>query len=436
MKTLRGRLFAYFALTVVASLALTVIVAGLLARRYVSRTVVADLERQAQIAADTAAEDPEGALRLVVRLRAQGYQVVLPTEAVGHPELQALLARGGSGSVRLLGRRVYYAVAQTPRGPVLLARPVSVGLTQWRPYLGTLLIAGLGGLGLAALLAYLLSKRLTKPLGELTAATARVAAGHAAQVPVEGTDEIAALASQFNLMAGNLARARESEQTFLLSVSHELKTPITAIRGYGEALRDGAATPEEAGEVIERESTRLQRLVQDLLDLARLDQRAFTIRHETVDLAAVAREAQERYRPRAAEFGVALGVEAPQPASVTADHDRVMQAVSNLVENALRVTPAGGRVQVRAAGTTLWVEDTGPGLTPDDRDHAFDRFFLYRRYGADRPVGSGLGLAVVRELVHAMGGEVTVTGAPEAGATFRIDLPPATAPQPPRPDAG
>ncbi len=356
MKTLRGRFFLYFLLGAVATTALTVLVASVLARRFVER---------------------------------QGL-----------------------------------------RPSVILARP-ALGTTSGRSYVVVLVLSGLIGAGVAALLAYALSTRLTSPLRQLSDATRRVASGESAQVPVEGTDELAQLATSFNLMSGRLSRARESERAFLLSVSHELKTPLTAIRGYGEALKDGAATADEAGPIIERESERLQRLVQDLLDLARLDQRAFTIREEPVDLADVAHTVEELLRPRAAEFGVVLSVQTTAAGSVFADRDRAIQVVANLVENALRATPANGTVTIRTGEATIAVLDTGPGLTPDDQAHAFDRFFLYRRYGADRPVGSGLGLAIVKELTAAMNGTVTVTGEPGAGATFTVSLPLAPA----RPDS-
>jgi two-component system sensor histidine kinase BaeS len=313
---------------------------------------------------------------------------------------------------------------------VTLLRP-GVGTQTGRSYVVVLILSGLIGAGIAALLAYALSTRLTSPLRQLSDATRRVASGEAAQVPVEGTDELAQLATSFNLMSGHLSRAREAERAFLLSVSHELKTPLTAIRGYGEALKDGAATADEAGPIIERESERLERLVQDLLDLARLDQRAFTIRREPVDLGDIAHTVEELLRPRAAEFGVALSVEAAGAGSVLADRDRVIQVVANLVENALRATPANGTVTIRTGGETIAVQDIGPGLTRDDQAHAFDRFFLYRRYGADRPVGSGLGLAIVRELTAAMDGTIEVASEPGAGATFTVRLPLAPA----RPDA-
>ncbi len=305
------------------------------------------------------------------------------------------------------------------RRVTLLARP-AVGTTAGRGYVAVVILSGLIGAGIAALLAYALSTRLTSPIRQLSDATRRVASGEAAQVPVEGTDELAQLATSFNVMSGQLSRARESERAFLLSVSHELKTPLTAIRGYGEALKDGAVSADEAGPIIERESERLQRLVQDLLDLARLDQRAFTIRQEPVDLTEVARTVEGLLRPRAAEFGVGLSVQSAAIGSVFADRDRAIQVVANLVENALRVTPANGTVTIHTGDGTIAVQDTGPGLTPDDQAHAFDRFFLYRRYGADRPVGSGLGLAIVKELTAAMNGSVAIASEPGAGATFTI----------------
>ncbi len=343
--------------------------------------------------------------------------------SVATTALTVLIAEGLAR--RLLERRALFG------REALVSRVQFAASRPGRGYVVVLLLAGLIGTGVAALLAYALSTRLTKPIRELSDATRRVASGQIVQVPVTGTDELAQLATSFNQMSGQLARARESERAFLLSVSHELKTPLTAIRGYGEALRDGAATSDEAGPIIEHESERLQRLVQDLLDLGRLGQREFAIQTGSVDIAEVARTVEESLRPRAAEFGVTLSVDAPAAAPVFADRGRTIQVVSNLVENALRATQAGGSVTILAGGHTIAVQDTGPGLTPDDQAHAFDRFFLYRRYGADRPVGSGLGLAIVKELSSAMGGSVTVQSEPGAGATFTVRLPAVA----PRPDA-
>ena len=223
-------------------------------------------------------------------------------------------------------------------------------------------------------------------------------------------------------MAAQLAASRESERNFLLSVSHELKTPLTAIRGYAEGLAEGAFTSEDASRTILVEARRLERLVRDLLDLARMNRREFSVGSEPVDLADVAREAVARHEASARTFSVSLTAEGEE-SWVEADPDRVLQIASNLIENALRETPPGGTVTVQASGRHLLVADTGPGLEPEDLARAFDRFFLYDRYGRERPVGSGLGLAIVKQLAVAMGGDVTVSSSPGAGAAFTLELP-------------
>ena len=214
-------------------------------------------------------------------------------------------------------------------------------------------------------------------------------------------------------------------------MSHELKTPLTAIRGYAEGLGEGAFTSEDAARTILLESRRLERLVRDLLDLARMRRSEFSVRREPVDLGAVARQAVRRHEAAAREFGVELAAE-PGESWVEADQDRVLQVASNLVENALRETPRSGSVVVRAEGTELAVADTGPGLDPADLPHAFDRFYLYDKYGRERPVGSGLGLAIVKQLAEAMRGRVSVESAPGRGTVFRLTLP--SGPRPRRVD--
>ena len=185
-------------------------------------------------------------------------------------------------------------------------------------------------------------------------------------------------------MAEQLAASRDAERAFLLSVSHELKTPLTAIRGYAEGLGEGAFEPGEAARVIATESGRLERLVRDLLDLARMNRAEFSVRSEAVDLAEIAREAARRHEPTARGLGVDLRAVADE-AWVTGDGDRILQIASNLVENALRETPAGGSVTVEADRARLVVSDTGPGIPADDLPHAFERFYLYDKIGA-RPV--------------------------------------------------
>jgi signal transduction histidine kinase len=154
-----------------------------------------------------------------------------------------------------------------------------------------------------------------------------------------------------------------------------------------------------------------------------MNQRTFTVRREPLDLGSLAVETGRRYEPRARGFGVSLSIEAEPGARALGDPDRVLQVVSNLVENALRCTPAGGAVTVAASPGTLAVTDTGPGLAPEDAARAFERFYLYGRYGGQRPVGTGLGLALVKELSEAMGGSVAVRSTVGTGTSFTVRLP-------------
>jgi two-component system sensor histidine kinase BaeS len=300
-------------------------------------------------------------------------------------------------------------------------RPASLRSTAWRPFLVDLLLAALAGVAVAAVLSLFLARSITRPLRRVGAATRALAAGERHEpLPTEGTTELAGLADAFNRMAVQLAASQAAERDFLLSVSHELKTPLTAIRGYAEGLADGAFDEQEAARVIALEAGRLERLVRDLLDLARMQRSEFSVRTEPVDLAEVAREVVRRHEAAAREFGVALGAEGSET-WVEADNDRVLQVASNLVENALRETPSGGSVTLRVEPGLLAVSDTGPGIPPEDVPHAFERFYLYDKAGKDRPVGSGLGLAIVKQLVTAMGGTVDVRSS-SAGTIFEVRL--------------
>jgi two-component system sensor histidine kinase BaeS len=305
----------------------------------------------------------------------------------------------------------------------VLLRPKSATRARWTPYVYSLLLAALVGGVLATLAAFLLARRIALPVRRVAAASRSLARGeHPDVVPVEGAAELATLATAFNDLASQLSQAREAERSFLLSVSHELKTPLTAIRGYAEAVQDGAIEPREAAATVAAEAARLERLVHDLLDLARMNRTDFSVHPSEIDLAEVADDAVRRYQPQADAFGVGLSAVSDGSAPAVADADRVLQVVSNLVENALRLTPPGGEVRVVTAPGLLRVEDTGPGLEAGDHERAFERFYLHERYGRDRSVGTGLGLAIVKELTEAMGGTVSVESEPERLTTFTIRL--------------
>src|SRR5581483_7487435 len=177
-------------------------------------------------------------------------------------------------------------------------------------------------------------------------------------------------------------------------------------------------------DTIREEARRLERLVRDLLDLARMNRREFVVHREAIDLGDVGREVVRRYETDARTAGVELDCITATPAPAMGDQDRVLQVVSNLVENALRSTPSGGTVRVRAEPGTLVVEDTGVGLEPQDLPHTFERFYLHEKNPDGRPrVGSGLGLAIVKELTERMGGSVSVDSERGRGTTFVVRLP-------------
>jgi signal transduction histidine kinase len=332
-----------------------------------------------------------------------------------------------SGTLELHGTRYLYAARRNDAETLVLLRSARKQSADWTPFVTGLAIAAGISAALAALVAFALARAIARPITRVADASRELAAGKAPEpLAVRGADEVAALAASFNHLAAELARAQDAERSFLLSVSHELKTPLTAIRGHAEALQDGVLDERRAGEVIQREAGRLERLIHDLLDLARLRRRTFSVGQATVDLGEIAREVAARFQPLARRFDVALTAVAEPSASAAGDPDRALQAVSNLVENALRCTPAGGAVRVVASPGRIDVVDDGPGLGAEDLDRAFERFYLYERYGADRPVGTGLGLAIVRELAEAMGGSVELRSTPGVGSTFSVLLPAAT----------
>ena len=417
MKTLRGRLFVAVLAASVVSVALTVAIGAALARRTADSNNRAALARRADLLAAEEGQQPSyiaenyvaGSVRVIVDRRAAMTKYVAS-------------GRESDGTLTLAGKRYIYSYRPVgPRGLLLLeglSRPAA-----WGSFLRDLLLAGAVGTVLAAAISFRLAGSIVRPIRRVAEASRSLAEGTSPErLPAQGTAELASLALAFNEMAEQLAASRDAERTFLLSVSHELKTPLTAIRGYAEGLAEGAFTPEAASQTILLESGRLERLVRDLLDLARMDRNRFHVEKEPVDLHEVARETVSRHATAAREFGVGLTPEG-YPAWVEADHDRVLQVASNLVENALRATPRDGSVTVRAEPGRLVVSDTGRGLDPGDISRAFDRFYLYDKYGRERPVGSGLGLAIVKQLAVAMGGDVGVESTPEAGTIFTVTLP-------------
>jgi two-component system OmpR family sensor kinase len=434
LNSLRTQLFAAIGVILLLSAVFTLAFGGLLTRQAVDRATLRDLSHQADLLARREQRDilPLARLpQLDKYLARQSEQVVvLPTLPSTSPfasdeTLRELRARRPvDGSITISGTSNYFAARRVDRGAFVLLRPHRNASADWLPFLSALAIAAAAGMLLAALISLLLGRLITRPLDRVARASRTLAEqGASKPVPVEGARELRSLANSFNEMAAQLADAREAEKAFLLSVSHELRTPLAAVRGYAEALADGAIAPGEVADTIGREALRLERLVGDLLDLARVSRSEFSIQLAPVDLDEVALEAQTRFRAQAKSFDVNLEYVSGGEAPALGDHDRLLQVASNLIENALRVTPAGGKVQIAVAAGMLTVEDTGPGLAPGELPRAFERFFLYSRYRSERPVGTGLGLAIVKELVDGMNGTASVTSELGIGTSFTVRLP-------------
>jgi signal transduction histidine kinase len=420
VRSLRARLFGATLAALAITLALTLAIGAVLTRRQVDRSQAASIARRA----DDLAQQRRQHVNFVRERQTAGGTLKLVQPRATFATLVPDVNKSSDGETTYQGKRQLYSYRTIPSLGLILLRPASLRSTAWRPFLGDLLLAVLAGAIFAAVLSFIVARSIAQPIRRVADATRSLAADEQAEpLPTGGTTEVAALVEAFNAMSAQLARSREAERNFLLSVSHELKTPLTAIRGYSEGLAEGAFEPEEAARTISLEAGRLERLVRDLLDLARMNRSEFSVRREPVDLAETAREAVARHESAARQFDVALVARGGET-WVEADSDRVLQVASNLVENALRETPAGGSVTVTAdSAGKLLVADTGPGIPADDLPHAFERFYLYDKIGKDRPVGSGLGLAIVRQLARAMGGDVRVESSP-GGTTFEVRLRP------------
>jgi len=444
----RKRLTIAIIALVVVTVALTSIGSYVLIRRATISTAERELSGEAK-AISTTFSDRSGLTKVTFRrelavvssagnFTSVQFVLLAPDGTIAQPldaglttaeiDPQALLA-GEQVTGHTTGLLTYSAVptplqATTDGTPVLIvSRQVHSPVDGIR-YFG---LIGLIGVAAAALVAAALARRFSRPVVAAVDTTRRIASGDLdARVAVRPHEdpEFAQLAEAINTMGGTLARARDQERQFLMSVSHELRTHLTSIRGYAEAVLDGATDdPHAAAVVISGEARRLERLVQDLLDLARLDADRFTLDLRTVDAALVARQVVGGFQPRATDLGIGLGLAPGTPAAclVQADSDRLGQVLANLVENAASF--ASHRVEVGLAegpgGSVLWVDDDGPGIPSDQLTRVFDRHVTTDREGSAGS-GSGLGLAIVRELATAMGATVHAESPLVAGAGTRM----------------
>jgi two-component system sensor histidine kinase BaeS len=296
------------------------------------------------------------------------------------------------------------------------------------------LYAALAAVVIALVPGIFLARSLTRPLRALTAATRALAQGHLEQqVPVHSQDELGQLAKSFNQMSSDLARATQLRRQMTADIAHDLRTPLTVMAGYLEALRDGVLPPSpERLKTLHQEAQHLSRLVEDLRLLSLADAGELTLNRESVSPGSLLEQAAAAYRHQAERQGIELKVDtAPALPNVHVDPDRMAQVLGNLVSNALRYTPAGGQISLGAAQDAghvlLTVQDTGAGIPPDELPHVFDRFYRGDRARAGDGGESGLGLTIARSLVHLHGGTITVESTLNRGTTFTIALPGAPA---------
>ena len=262
------------------------------------------------------------------------------------------------------------------------------------------------------LLAVVLARMLARPLDEIGAAARRVAEGdYAARVPREGPEELVSLADSFNQMAASLARQEELRRDFIANAAHELRTPLTNLQGYLEALRDGVITADRSTyESLHEEADRLVRLSRSLDALAEGDAGTSPPQPVDLDLALAVASALELAAPSLERAGLRLEVDIPPTLPARADPDRLAQVLANLLSNAVRYTPRGGTVVVRAerrpADVLISIANTGDGIPVDELDRVWERFYRVEKSRDRARGGAGIGLAIVKQLVEQWGGRV------------------------------
>ena len=336
------------------------------------------------------------------------------------------------GDTHYLGVAQPVTLGQVGAGALVVAERESALRARWLQLFWELALAFGIGIPVAGILILYYSRRIARPLEELASAADEVAAGHYDVAVPERTwgSEVERLATRFHEMTTRLSESEQLSRNFLMSVSHELRTPLTAIRGHVSALREGVFDDEAAQsrslEVVSEEAMRLERLVGDVLDLAKLDARRFALLREEVDMRALCERAYATFAEEARARGIEYDLELGEGAVLITDGDRVLQIVTNLLSNALHWTPEGGRVDlglgVDNGEVAVAVSDTGPGIAPQQEER------IFRPFWSGEDGGTGLGLAIARELALALGGRLELHTEPGRGSRFVLVLPLQTQP--------
>ena len=357
----------------------------------------------------------------------------LPPQAIREALAQQALARGRFTDNE--GTQWLYVSQGLSSGYTLVVaaeRPVVRALASLLrdDFIRPLFQAGLIALALSILLSYLVARWIARPLDRMAQAARAVAGGeYQRDLTTSGPREVESLALAFNEMIRRVDSTQKSQRDFVANVSHELKTPLTSIQGFAQAILDGTAADvaeqQHAARVIYDESDRLRRLVEELLDLARIDAGQIEFKRERVDLGAIIENVVERLGLRADDAGVELVVQLPALPTLIGDGDRLAQVFTNLVDNAIKHSPRGGRVRILGETVQGWVtvhiEDHGPGIPPNELSRIFERF--YQMDKARTSQGVGLGLPISHEIVRSHQGELQASSEVGVGSRFSVRLP-------------
>jgi signal transduction histidine kinase len=325
-----------------------------------------------------------------------------------------------------------WLMVATPRPPVPL---FSVLRDE---FFAPILQAAIVSLVLSLVLAYWVARWVADPIQRLLAASHKLPDSPLPPLTEQGPLEVKELVNAFNSMTARVQASQKSQREFVANVSHEMKTPLTSIQGFAQAILDGTADSSEsqkqAADIIYTEAGRMHRLVIDLLDLARLDAGTANLKTEPVDVTSLLGNVEEKFGIQARRAGIEMQVEAYDLPLIPGDGDRLAQVLTNLVDNSVHHSSSGGQVTLAARAEGQWmtisVSDTGAGISADVLPHIFDRFYRgdpSRTGGQDH--GAGLGLAIAREIVIAHHGTITAQSEPGQGSTFTVRLPLAS-PQP------
>ena len=450
--SLRSRLWLSYALVVTVSLTIVALVLLIFLIRNPLQS--RQIQQELKLVQNTITNDPQRfredptALQQLARqynvriliFDISSRQISLDTET-GKTKLpfprRNILNRGAQTAIDADGKIWLYTYNRTGTGKVLVVaapRPKVPVLNIFTDeFLLPILEGGVIALLLSLILAYLLSRWVADPLQQVVLKASQYPSEAARPLAVSGPREVQTLTQAFNFMLARVQSSQRSQRDFVANVSHEMKTPLTSIQGFAQAILDNTAdTPEarqKAAQIIYDESTRLHRLSLDLLQLARLEAGTADLKMAPVDIGALMRAIVERFLPQAERTGVELSVDVPDDLpAIIGDGDRLAQVFTNLLDNALKFTPVKGRITLSAkkvgADVELSVEDTGIGVASDGLPHLFERFYQAEASRARRAGhGAGLGLAIVKEIVQAHGGTIGVRSQVGSGTTFTIHLP-------------